>query len=222
MEVKTAAEPGSLRDHVMIVARPGMGQIEWAREQRARVPYAAWDARQGDAEYLYRCAGLGDSWATLKRPGNDRRWDGGWRMPPLRAPHHTVSEQGLTGRVVKGWQLRPGELSFAHGGVLLLDEAQEMRLSVLEKVLEVARDGFVRLGFEGNQTVRIPAEFRLVVVVTPCSCGFRGSSACHCSEEQVARYWARLAFLSRVCRLVLEAEWQAEVKALRARGEVSP
>jgi magnesium chelatase subunit ChlI-like protein len=48
---------------------------------------------------------------------------------PCRAPHHTISETGLIGG---GPVPRPGEMSRAHHGILLLDELPEFRRQVLE------------------------------------------------------------------------------------------
>ena len=50
--------------------------------------------------------------------------DGLVSAPPLRAPHHTASLVALVGGG-SGW-LRPGEVSLAHGGMLLMDEMAEM------------------------------------------------------------------------------------------------
>ena len=48
---------------------------------------------------------------------------------PYRAPHHTISQVALIGG---GQSPRPGEVSLAHNGVLLLDDLTEIGRSVLE------------------------------------------------------------------------------------------
>ena len=52
------------------------------------------------------------------------------RTPPLRAPHHTATRAAVIGG---GSGLpRPGDVSLAHRGVLLLDEASEFPSGVLD------------------------------------------------------------------------------------------
>jgi magnesium chelatase family protein len=57
---------------------------------------------------------------------------------PFRAPHHTVSDAGLVGS--RG---RPGEVSLAHGGCLLLDDAADFRRTAMEALAHAVRAGRV-------------------------------------------------------------------------------
>lgn len=85
--------------------------------------------------------------------------------------------------------VRPGELSLAHNGVLFLDELNEFPKTVLETIRGPMKEGTV--------TVRgrtFPAKC-LVVGATPgCPCGFSGSTTnkCTCSEQQIDNYRARI------------------------------
>lgn len=113
------------------------------------------------------------------------------RLPPFRAPHHSVT---LTGMIGGGSVPRPGEVSLAHRGVLFLDELTEFRSSVLESLRAPLEQGVVHIARSAH-SVTFPARFQLVAAMNPCPCGFRGSPSdrCTCEEWQVRRYTSRLS-----------------------------
>lgn len=199
------------RDHVLIMGCPGAGKTVWAHRQARKVPIREWDSRASDGAYLARVAGIEEQWRKSCGIVAD-----GFKAP-FRAPHHSISLAGLFGTVSKGWKLKPGEVSLAHGGVLLLDEAQEFKREALAEVAAVAKAGHVllRTTLEGP-LLRVPAEFRLIVACNPCPCGWRGhpreARNCSCSEETIARHMGRLGPLLDICRTIPAAEWQAELR----------
>lgn len=109
---------------------------------------------------------------------------------PFRAPHHTISAAGLVGG---GSPPRPGEVTRAHGGVLLLDELGEFSRAALEALRQPLEDGRVTVTRAGH-TVELPCRFMLVAASNPCPCG-RGerSKQCRCPETSVRRYEAKLS-----------------------------
>lgn len=113
------------------------------------------------------------------------------RTPPLQSPHHSASMPALIGG---GSSLaRPGAVSLAHGGVLLLDEAPEFAPSVLDALRQPLEDGEVSIHRSRGHT-RFPARFQLVLASNPCPCG--GGSRrkpCTCSSIQRRRYGAKLS-----------------------------
>ncbi len=110
---------------------------------------------------------------------------------PLRAPHHTSSTVSLLGG---GADVRPGEVTLAHHGVLFLDELVEFRRDALEALRQPLEDGIVTVG-RARHTVTMPAWFLLVAAMNPCPCGYLGhrQRPCTCPPPAVARYRARLS-----------------------------
>jgi magnesium chelatase family protein len=110
---------------------------------------------------------------------------------PMRAPHHTSSTASLLGG---GADVRPGEATLAHHGVLFLDELPEFRRDALEALRQPLEDGVVTIG-RALRTVTMPASFLLVAAMNPCPCGWLGHRArpCTCTPQAIHRYRARLS-----------------------------
>ena len=114
-----------------------------------------------------------------------------WRRRPFRNPHHTASSVSLIGG---GTHPRPGEISFAHHGVLFLDELPEFQRQTLEVMREPLESGEVVIS-RARGSACFPASFQLVAAMNPCPCGYLGDKrrSCQCSAEQVQRYQRKLS-----------------------------
>lgn len=118
--------------------------------------------------------------------------------PPLRIPHHGASLEGILGG---GRNCLPGEVSLAHRGTLVLDEATEFRPQVLQALREPTENRHVSITRAGG-TEQFPAAFQLALTSNLCPCGHLGSKSgtCMCSMQEIARYWRRVgsALLDRI------------------------
>jgi magnesium chelatase family protein len=112
-------------------------------------------------------------------------------LPPFRAPHHGASAPAVIGG---GSGPRPGEVSLAHRGVLLLDELPEFSRSVLEALRQPLEDGVVAVARVGGHAI-FPARFQLVGTMNLCPCGGRGDPAveCGCTAQRLAAYREKLS-----------------------------
>ena len=113
------------------------------------------------------------------------------KEPPFRTPHHTSSYVAVVGG---GSNLRPGEITLAHRGVLFLDEFPEFDKKVLESLRQPMEDRVITIS-RAKGTVHFPAHFILVAAMNPCPCGFYGSShgVCICSAHDIARYKKKIS-----------------------------
>ncbi len=113
---------------------------------------------------------------------------------PFRSPHHTASHIAIIGG---GVNLRPGEISLAHRGVLFLDELPEFDRLTLEALRQPLEDRLISIA-RAKDMAEYPANFILVATANPCPCGYHGHSrpggqVCHCQPYQVLRYRQRLS-----------------------------
>ncbi len=111
------------------------------------------------------------------------------RRPPLQAPHHTASVSALVGG---GSGLpRPGALSLAHKGVLLLDEAPEFAARALDALRQPLEEGIITIS-RTQGVVVYPAQVQLVLTANPCPCA-NSASECQCQPQARRRYLRRLS-----------------------------
>jgi magnesium chelatase family protein len=129
---------------------------------------------------------------------------------PFRAPHHTASAAAIVGG---GPGPRPGEVTLAHHGVLLLDELPEFPRPTLEALRQPIEDGTISVVRAEGRAV-FPARFQLVGTMNLCPCGGRGDPAAECSCSA-----ARLgAFRDKLSRALLD-RFDLLVTVPRARAQ---
>lgn len=114
--------------------------------------------------------------------------------PPYAAPHHDASKSALIGG--GSGQVRPGEISRCHGGVLFLDEFPLFRSDVIDALRQPLETGEVSIA-RRDEMVRLPARCMIVLACNPCPCGeyrvLARENRCTCSEVRRRDYRARVA-----------------------------
>ena len=110
---------------------------------------------------------------------------------PFRNPHHTVSDVALVGG---GNNAQPGEISFAHNGVLFLDELPEFKRNVLEVLRQPMEERKVTIS-RARFSVEYPANFMLLAAMNPCPCGYYNhpEKDCVCGPGVVQKYLNRIS-----------------------------
>jgi magnesium chelatase family protein len=95
-----------------------------------------------------------------------------------------------------GTNPQPGEISFAHNGVLFLDELPEYKRSALEVMRQPLEDRKISVT-RAKMSVEYPASFMLVAAMNPCPCGHYGENnpthPCTCTPAQIHRYMSRIS-----------------------------
>lgn len=113
------------------------------------------------------------------------------RIRPFRLVHFTASTVSVCGG---GSDLRPGEISLAHRGVLFLDEYTEFRRDLTESLRAPIEDGEIVVSRAAG-SVKYPSRVLLVLAANPCACGYLGDpvTPCKCSAYEIERYKRKLS-----------------------------
>lgn len=166
------------RHHLLLRGAPGCGKSMLAQRLPSILPRLDRDEAL-EVTALHSLAGQGAIGRLIE-------------VPPLSQPHHSVSMAAMVGGGAR--IARPGAISLAHRGVLLLDEAPEFSSRVLDALRGPLENGWVVLGRSQAQT-RYRARFQLVCTLNPCPCGMLDApgGGCTCSPAAVVRYASRLS-----------------------------
>jgi magnesium chelatase family protein len=178
-EVKRALEVAAAGGHnIIMVGPPGSGKTMLAKRIPTILPPMSFDEAL-ETTKIHSVAGLLPSNTALVS------------IRPYRSPHHTISDVALVGG---GPTAKPGEISFAHHGVLFLDELPEFKKNVLEVMRQPLEDGRVTIS-RSKVTVDYPCNFMLASAMNPCPCGNYGNpnQECQCQPQQIQRYMSKIS-----------------------------
>ncbi|MFA7228693.1 MAG: YifB family Mg chelatase-like AAA ATPase, partial [Melioribacteraceae bacterium] len=177
--VKRALEIAAAGGHnILMIGPPGSGKTMLAKRLPSILPPLNFDEAL-ETTKIHSVAGIlrKDQALITERP--------------FRSPHHTISDAALIGG---GTIPRPGEVSFAHNGVLFLDELPEFKKNVLEVLRQPLEDFKVTVS-RSKMSLEFPANFMLAAAMNPCPCGFftDPNKECTCNIGQIQKYMAKIS-----------------------------
>src|SRR3954452_12797632 len=200
-DAKRALEIAAAGGHdVLMVGPPGAGKTMLARRLPGILPPPSFEEAL-EITQVHSAAGIGDGRLAVERP--------------FRAPHHTISAQGLVGG---GSRPMPGEITLAHRGVLFLDEPPEFPRSAVDALREPLEEGRVEIT-RGQRMLDFPANAIGVAACNRCPCA-RPPDRCSCTTLELARYQRRLSgpLVDRI-DLVCQVEAVPAAALVEERGE---
>lgn len=154
-EVKRAMEVAAAGAHnIIMIGLPGSGKTMLAKRVPSILPPMTLEEAL-ETTKIHSIAGLmpPDTSIITTRP--------------FRSPHHTASDVSIVGG---GTNAKPGEISFAHNGVLFLDELTEFKKNVLEVLRQPLEDRIVTIA-RSKITVQYPCSFMFIAAMNPSPAG---------------------------------------------------
>lgn len=178
-EVKRALEVAAAGGHnIIMIGPPGSGKTMLAKRMPTILPPMTFDEAL-ETTKIHSVAGILPSNTALVS------------VRPYRSPHHTISDVALVGG---GTIAKPGEISYAHHGVLFLDELPEFKKNVLEVMRQPMEDGKVTIS-RSKISVDYPCNFMLASAMNPCPCGNFGNpnQDCSCTPQMIQKYISKIS-----------------------------
>ncbi len=177
--VKRALEIAAAGGHnILMIGPPGSGKTMLAKRFPSILPPLSFDEAL-ETTKVHSIAGIlpKDKALITERP--------------FRSPHHTVSDAALIGG---GSFPKPGEVSYAHHGVLFLDELPEFKKNVLEVLRQPLEDSKVTIS-RSKMSLEFPANVTLVSAMNPCPCGFftDPTKECTCNSGMIQKYMSKIS-----------------------------
>jgi len=175
-EVKRAMEIAAAGSHnIIMIGLPGSGKTMLAKRLPTILPPLTLNEAL-ETTKIHSIAGL--------LPGNTAIIS----TRPFRSPHHTASDVSLVGG---GPNAKPGEISFAHNGVLFLDELTEFKKNVLEVMRQPLEDRVVTIS-RSKITVQYPCNFMLVAAMNPTPAGTQKETQMY-SDFEVQKFLSKIS-----------------------------
>ena len=176
--LKRAAEIAVAGQHnLLMVGTPGSGKTMVAKRIPTILPPLSLE-ESIEISKIYSVMGMLDQEHPLIR------------QRPFRQVHHTATRAALVGG---GMRPMPGEISLAHGGVLMLDELAEFSKPVLEALRQPLEEQEIQI-VRSQGTYHFPADFLLISAMNPCPCGhYPDRTKCSCTEADVRKYLQKIS-----------------------------